>query len=533
MGVTDPITAAVDGEVYVAGSSAASTASAQLPPLLEQAVVLEYVCDTGENFVTNLLVNASILTQKQRTSEKSSSTPKSINKHGLTSDQQKLLFSEIAKKDPDMAKKLDKNKVLNLVSEVGGADPPVGSVLARVITQASSGNYVILFPLFSHITIPSSAGETVFFIRDRLGGGDGTVGYWITRRPTHTAADNLNFTAQQSVGNVKGGRVINAGTSNEDPYNEVPNFDDGSSDNVNATSLVSDDPSSDTKAAKSVKSYEQIMDNSRTTAFTVNEATEKLSQRPNDLTIQGSNNTHIFLGMDRKDGLDLTDSCKDGGAGCVDIVAGKKIFSNTIENTRKFKEVDNRLGKRVQAAGDISLKDDKCRVRIVAKSSADKDFDIKFPTKTPSLDPKKPQIAPVDMKPYVVFKSDEIRIIARENGSIKIVKEGTKPGVTGGTYSAIIMHPDGTIQIDAEKIVMGRNDSEANGYVKYSEYNKQMTQLINYLNTTFTGISTGLKTTATPGYTGPDPGNIAAAQAIGQMPIITLSDARSNNVFGE
>ena len=53
----------------------------------------------------------------------------------------------------------------------------------------------------------------------------------------------------------------------------------------------------------------------------------------------------------------------------------------------------------------------------------------------------------------------------------------------------VIMHPDGTVQIDAPRIILGRNDvgafdngsqpgsDQETGYVKFSQYNKQMAAL--------------------------------------------------------
>jgi hypothetical protein len=539
MSITDPITAAVDQQPLSAGSSIAAVAGSQLPALLEQAVVIEYICSTEENFITNLLVNASMLSQKQRTSNKSSSTTSSINKSGLTTEQQSILFSDLIKKDPDMASKLDKNKVLNLVIDLGKVDPPIGSILARIISKTDSSDYVILFPIFTHISMPISAGETVFFIRDRPGGGESTVGYWLARRPTKGSANNLNFTPQQSVDNATGGRIIDKNSSNEDSYKEVPNFNDGSGNDPGTVSLISSEPGSTIKSAAAVQSYSKIMDNSITTSFTINEATEKLKERPNDLTLEGANNAHVWIGMDRNGTIDLTDSCKDRGAGCIDVVAGKKLFSNIIENTRNFKEVDNRLGKRIPGAGDISLKDDKSRVRVVAKSSADKDFGIKYPAKTTkSLGGGK--IEPVDKAPYIVFKSDEIRVLARDNGSIKIIKDGTTPGTAGGTYSAIIMHPDGSIQIDAEKIVFGRNDSNANGFVRYSKYKKQMDDLLQKLDTLLGHMSTNFTpgTNVTPAG-GPNAGLTALKAFVDTTKTDlstlkgTISQARSTAIFGE
>ncbi len=530
LGFNDTITNLITGASTWDDAGVAGIVSASPPSFLRQAVVVEYISQNHENVITNLLVNASQLSAKQRTSQKGSSNDTSFNSFGLTKTQQKQLFDKLAKKDPDQDKKLDEKKVINLVKLLGAMDPPMGSVLARVPGGASSEQYVILFPAFSHISMPVSPGETVFYWADE---GDSPIGYWLTRRVCRASANDPNFTAVQSITNSKGGRFIEKDSSKTDGEKTeiVPNFDDGDASDPSSVLLVAESTAT-TDMAKAVKSYDALMSNAATTAFTVNEPVESLHNRPNDLAFEGANNSHVRIGMDMNEGPDLTPSCKDGGAGMVDIVAGKKIFSKIIKNTRKFEEVDKRIPNRDSKAGNISLKDDKSRVRVSAKSSADGDFKIKFPAKkTVSLG--ETEIIPVEMKPYVVFKSDEVRIVARKDGSIKIVKEGTKPGVTGGTYSAIIMHADGTIQIDAEKIVMGRNDTKVNGYVKYSEYFKQMTQLMAYLKTTFSGIASGLETSKTPGYNIPDKGCITAANAIKDPPDLKIKNARSKNIFGE
>ena len=127
---------------------------------------------------------------------------------------------------------------------------------------------------------------------------------------------------------------------------------------------------------------------------------------------------------------------------------------------------------------------------------------------------------------YVVVKSDEVRIIARSSsdlkinpdsdtnvqGSIRIVKEGL-PDDEEATRAAIIIHPDGTVQIDAPRIILGRHDvgkfsegAEAGkeyadkdgvptvptGYVKFSRYNEQMGALHDQLTTLAIAVEDGL-----------------------------------------
>ena len=138
---------------------------------------------------------------------------------------------------------------------------------------------------------------------------------------------------------------------------------------------------------------------------------------------------------------------------------------------------------------------------------------------------------------FAVLKSDEIRIVARKsekptiNGSIKIVKEGKQ----GEDLACIIMHPDGTIHIDAPKIILGRNDAKeqkdvkvgddaGTGFVKFSQYNVQMAALHDQVSTLADAIEKGFgvcegrwddlsdafsQKTNAPGFGAPVPGLLA------------------------
>ena len=74
---------------------------------------------------------------------------------------------------------------------------------------------------------------------------------------------------------------------------------------------------------------------------------------------------------------------------------------------------------------------------------------------------------------YVVMKSDEVRIIARQqekdeqglpdapdiNGSIKFIKEGVEDAEDGTGRAVIMMMPDGTIMIDGPTVIIGSGGS--------------------------------------------------------------------------
>ena len=230
-----------------------------------------------------------------------------------------------------------------------------------------------------------------------------------------------------------------------------------------------------------------------------------------------------------------------GFAGTIDIVAGRSrgldsvtatdpdakrsstTLPPTVENTRSLQEVaKNPSLRKVPATNNILEGDpqfalDSSRIYVSMRTNGDKNFAIPYPKGSDNAkngnsfygtgDIVKPIPEDESGAAYVVMKSDEIRIVARKkeisqqaateaamqadllpdiNGSIKIIKEGTE----GDDLAAIIMHPDGTIQIDSPKIILGRNDAKttssasgATGYVKYSEYRNQMEKLHDEIST--------------------------------------------------
>jgi hypothetical protein len=71
--------------------------------------------------------------------------------------------------------------------------------------------------------------------------------------------------------------------------------------------------------------------------------------------------------------------------------------------------------------------------------------------------------SPVANSPYVLLRSDEIRISSRQNGSIKIIKEGQKDDEKGAGRAVITIQPNGTIMIDGPKIIIGSGIQKTNG----------------------------------------------------------------------
>jgi hypothetical protein len=201
-------------------------------------------------------------------------------------------------------------------------------------------------------------------------------------------------------------------------------------------------------------------------------------------------------------------------SGTIDIVAGRGKYledpdapnlltaARTITNSRGFDEVDknpvgagndsdneaNRLAN--ASEGDPDFFNDASRIYVSMNTLPDFNFSIEYP-KIPKADDDvnvgndltldaatEPNIFLKEFEdglgqPAIVIKSDEIRIIARQDldneiqGSITLIKEGDVEGdhaLEDGTGRAIItIRPDGVILIDGPKIVIGSGNERDPG----------------------------------------------------------------------
>tara|TARA_B100000683_G_scaffold236547_1_gene241183 strand:- start:178 stop:1872 length:1695 start_codon:yes stop_codon:yes gene_type:complete len=231
------------------------------------------------------------------------------------------------------------------------------------------------------------------------------------------------------------------------------------------------------------------------------EPVPRFTKRPGDLVLQGSHNSLICLGTDRgwtvesrPDGADFSNAFTPDGeglrpfSGTVDIVAGRGMFAGdldpdkaelvdteprVIENARGALEVDKNpasyfgddirkdieLNRQdVAVEGDPDFVYDASRVYVSMNTDGDTNLDLA--SHTPEF-VKEAGAEPIDESPYVIVKSNEIRIVSRhtkeENnrekveGSIRIVREDEDPTKA----CTITMLPGGKVLIDAEQIVIG------------------------------------------------------------------------------
>lgn len=405
----------------------------------------------------------------------------------------------------------------------------VREVTAAADKQSASG--MLCYPFFPpHMCFPVKQGEQVWLLFENPETNP-ELGYWMCRVPEHDFVDDLNYThgdrrfeledGDKST-SEKASAAEGQGQSTSEKADKkkadkqpagppfIPSFPNGDPDDETAGSLSGEKP------------YEEIFNNSQAGKSFIPEPVPRYTKRPGDLVLQGSNNTLISLGQDRgytlenrPDPLKSNASVplKDDGSvedkdkipafsGTIDIVVGRGRFyedlnpeadpedtqPRVIKNSREILESDknpaanskgsgeeNRL---IDAAeGDPDLLRDSSRIYVSMKTHGDKNFSLTYPDipKVSDAQNKGEEVKPVpetedeDGKPYVVLKSDEIRIIARRdeekeiNGSIKIIKEG-EPDDEGGKGRAVIMiQPDGTIMIDGPKVVIGSGIEKGNG----------------------------------------------------------------------
>jgi len=379
---------------------------------------------------------------------------------------------------------------------------PENSIIVKILTQdiySIDNNMQLCYPFFSsHVGMPLKAGETVWIFKD------GTNYYWLSRIHGDINTEDVNYSHFQR-------------------------------------SFTSDDPGSSGgtyEEAEASPTLPDFFDNSNAPIYFEGEFNDIMEKNiihpvprfrkfPADLTLQGSHNTLINLGIDR--GWKKHDDFKsekllelnilepqsnanreetykfeeDISLGAIDIVAGRgrypptdiinlsvetavvgrtegviietgtEILENPVfENLKRDSRFDLS-----PVEGDPDFGYDASRLYVAIKTSGDENFSLEHP-----------KIQPVEDSAFIVAKSDEIRLIARRqeasgadreglpslpnviddiNGSIRIIREGKYDGDhanTDGSGQAVIMLlDDGSIHIDAHKITIGSGRENGNG----------------------------------------------------------------------
>ena len=384
---------------------------------------------------------------------------------------------------------------------------PRNSIIAWRVTDRASYKEEpeIFYPFFSpHLCLPVKAGEKVWIIYESAGKKSG-LGYWISRKMGDDDVDDLNYThvdrATMNINQIQtsdaSAKTAIEGSSIED-YNPL-SFPPGGGRSKKSNTMPN---------INNQNAYDSIVESSNAyqTQYTP-EPIPRFSKRSPDFTLQGSNNTLICLGEDRGRTLETEDDVNTipvdntvYGKGTIDIVAGRSVLmpdgtfisdivadldvstgdsasseiitgpAAVAKNIRETGEIDkmpvatdsNADGPNINE-GDPDFINDLSRMYVSMKTSGDTNFGLMSDDLPayPALNDGT-AVEAVDDAPYVILRSNELRLIAKYNedqeinGSIKIIKEGVEDDNEDGTGRAvIIMQPDGTIMIDGPKIIIG------------------------------------------------------------------------------
>ena len=347
---------------------------------------------------------------------------------------------------------------------------PRCSIIATVVSDQgakSSSRPVVCFPMFSHLNLPVKPGEQVWIMYQKVDQQAG-VGFWISRRVGPATVDDPNYTHLDRVVDVKQNKDVPTSErfGGASSSSEKRTFGSGGGKRKSEQTLPGSSP------------YKSIIDNSSSNNQFTGEVVPSFSKRCSDLSLLGSNNTRIVLGEDRTGSVDNDPSVT--GAGTIDIVAGTGQAGSgneaiSIENTRGYSEADRLSTSQSQSEGDPDFITDLSRLYISMKTNGDTNFEINTPSigSTDGSDSGE--------GPYAVVKSTHPRIIAKSDGSIKIVHE---------SGSSIVMDSSGNVSVVTNGMIsMGTASGSPPGdygqlepFVRGQTLRKALTDLVDSLS---------------------------------------------------
>lgn len=380
---------------------------------------------------------------------------------------------------------------------------------------------VLCYPFFPpHIAFPVKPGEYVWLITDSPDVTSG-VAYWMCRIPEADHIDGINFTHgdRKFIGSTgeKSSSDKAASAQGEEVKEDVEIFGFPNGPGVPDAYTLAEELAYEEIVNASLASLSFIPE--PVPRFTKRPGDLVIQGSNNALISLGQDRgwTHADSSAIRKDpqGAETSnatmsddDTAKTAGigTGAIDLVAGRGRYGfrvigasvdddpeltacRTVENAppdegREAYPEDNKnpVGNDKAAInrfdtpteGDPDLENDAARIYIAMATEVDKNFHIDVPGETiPTAIDSNIEAAEdessVELPAAIVVKSDEIRLIARKkdsddpvsgapeiNGSIRLIKEGTPDDDLG----AILILPDGTIQISGKQILLGRASAD-------------------------------------------------------------------------
>lgn len=450
-------------------------------------------------------------------------------------------FSELLEED---------EKYFTLVAnEAVAGQATRNSLLIAPYDDQLSGKLLVCLPFFpSHIVLPIKVGEVVWWIEGP------SYPYWFSRVASTDQIEDVNYTHLDQ-------ELITSVPLPEDAKTKVekqegstgrfqPEKNNGIGGSFGGLSFVP------LKYAPENLENQGMYSN-------IPEAIPRFTPKVGDLVLQGSNNTLISLGTDRgwtkedegADIFDISNASDDvlPGSGTIDIVVGRGMLEDDPKpasessagddpERTKPRTVTTKEGSTItdktfvhnddepnRTEGDPDFHADLSRVYVTMNSSVDQKLSI---TKEYN-DPISGSFDDVEGA-SVAIKSNEIRIVSRSDGSVRILKEKGE-----GQGSSIVMMQDGTIHISGDKVYIGQPGGKGEGENGSEAYvlHSQLKDWCNKLHSELDAFCTTVAGHTTPGYGVPSPQITQAAVTMKANLLGTVKPVINNfpskRIYGE
>lgn len=338
---------------------------------------------------------------------------------------------------------------------------PRNTIIAKRVGEY--GDPMFVFPFFpSHLSLPCKPGESVWVMLENPSSPTPEMAFWIGRVIDAHQSDDVNHSHPAKIYDVKPQK--NAKELAEEDQQGSTNGEEWSELRNAPVVTVGDDRltrgESFALPGESEDIFEKLLTESDASSIVTYESIPRFRKRPGDVSLEGTNNTLIVLGSDRRDGLEKTSF--DSGAGSIDIVAGRGQSTATfgkdksvtslrdakgkIKGTELKKELDKTDINLSESEGNPDFQNDRSRILVSQRTSPDEYFNISG--QNSKLDVKDSSSGDA----AIVIKSDKIRLIARSDVQILVTGFSEEKNPAGDTIKKEKTDPSewGSITINSK-----------------------------------------------------------------------------------
>jgi hypothetical protein len=371
---------------------------------------------------------------------------------------------------------------------------PRNTILAKKLGEDVGPMFC--FPFFpSHLALPCKPGECVWVMFEKPDAGNSEMAFWMCKIVEPHVVDDVNHThpgrsfetsfnpgTKERANNEKQGTAA----TGDSVWHELRNGPVVKIGNKRQTAV-------DNILLRGEKEdiFELLVTNSNASKLMTYESVPRFSKRPGDVVLEGSNNSLVVLGTDRKNAV--TKSEGEFPAGSIDIVAGRgqteKTFGKQTTTTQmkgatetsKGPEIKKELNKvrdvLSQEEGNPDFMNDRSRILVSQRSSVDQNFGLKDFNQTEldkavMFNKQKIEDSPAG-DAGIVIKSDKVRLIARSDVEIIVsgYQERNSPNGTkikdqnqeASKWAAIVIKKNGDIVLrpaDEGYLKLGGDDAD-------------------------------------------------------------------------